>query len=108
MDDLNDYKNEIPWCRGILFRAVNAPNYFISVKFGTGCNADVLEEGHDDYLMIEQWRINTDLELECSDGAMMEFNQDESDYDGCILKAIPDALAYIESDISDLEPITKL
>ena len=103
MTDLNKYENENPWYGGILFCVINWHNCFLSIKFG-----DVVEDDCDDYIMIDFLQINGEPELECFDGAMFEFNQDKSGFNGCILKAIPDALAYIESDISDLEPIMKL
>ena len=108
MTDLNKYENEFPWTGGILFRVINRHNCFLSIKYGTGDNGDVLEDDCDDYIMIDFLQINENLELECFDGAMFEFNQDKSGFNGSILKALPTVLDFIEVDISDLEPITKL
>lgn len=108
MTDLTKYENEIPWTGGILFQVKTMHNCFVSIKFGDGTNGDVLEDDCDDYIMIDYLRINRDLELECFDGAMFEFNEEKSGFDGSILKALPTVLDFIEVDISDLEPVIKL
>ena len=108
MTDLTKYENEFPWNGGILFRVINRHNCFLSIKFGDGTNGDVLEDDCDDYIMIDFLQINGEQELECFDGAMFEFNQDKSGFKGSILKALPAVLDFIEEDIDNLEPITKL
>lgn len=111
MNDLTDvtkYENGIPWYGGILFQVKTMHNRYVSITFGDGTSADILEDDCDDYIMIDYLRINDDLELECFDGAMFEFNQDKSGFNGSILKALPTVLDFIEVDISDLEPVIKL
>ena len=108
MTDLTKYENEFPWTGGILFRHKERHNCFLSIKFGDGTNGDVLEDDCDDYIMIDFLQINGEQELECFDGAMFEFNQDKSGFKGSILKALPAVLDFIEEDIDNLEPITKL
>lgn len=46
--------------------------------------------------------MNEEREIECFDGAMFEFNQDKSGFNGSILKALPTVLGFIEEDINNL------
>ena len=111
MSDLTDvtkYENEIPWTGGILFLHKERHNCFVSICFGDGCNGSVLEDDCDDYIMIDFLQVNKDLELECFDGAMFEFNEEKSAFEGSILKALPAVLDFIEEDIDNLEPVLKL
>ncbi len=106
--DLTKYENEIPWTGGILFQVTNMHNCYVSIAFGNGSNGDVLEDDCDDYIMIDYLQINKDLELECFDGAMFEFDEEKSGFKGSILKALPAVLDFIEEDIDSLEPVLKL
>lgn len=79
---------------------------FCAISFGDGTNYDSLEDDCDDYIYIETYVFNGSEELESgSDGGQLDFNTEESGYNGDITNAVYDALELIYGTVVDFIPL---
>lgn len=68
---------------------------FLSVAFGDGSNADVLEEGSTGYLYLNSY-IYDGIAYQDDDGGILEFDEEKSrEYGSEIVNAVFDAANYL-------------